>query len=96
MVVIRFVNVYLSPATFLDPTIKLATIIIVSYFALSIMIMKWFGVPLNLSVESFLANLKPYLNCLQLCLGKSFPTRASKDVKTLNLEIINHMKDSYD
>jgi hypothetical protein len=90
------VNVYLSLATFLDPTIKLATIIIVSYFALSIMIMKWFGVPLGLSVQSFLANLEPYLNCLILCLCKSLPTRASKDVKTLNFEIINHMKDSYD
>jgi hypothetical protein len=96
VVVIRFVNVYLSLATFLDPTIKLATIITISYIALSIMIIKWFGVPLSLSVQSFLANLEPYLNCLQLFLHKSLPTKASKDVKTLNLEIINHMKDSYD
>jgi len=96
MVVIRFVNLCLLLATFLDPTIKLATIIVLSYFALSIMIMKWFGVPFSLSVQSFLANLEPYLYCLQLCLCKSLSTRASKDVKTINLEIINHMKDSYD
>lgn len=96
MVVIRFVNVYLLLATFLNPTINLATIIVLSYFALSIMIMKWFGVPLSLSVESFLANLEPYFTCLQLCLCKSLPTRASKDVKTLSLEIINHMRDSYE
>jgi hypothetical protein len=86
MVVIRFVNVYLLLATFLDSTIKLATIIVVSYFALSITIMKWIGVPLSLSVQSLLANLEPYLNCLQLCLCKSLQTRASKDVKTLNLK----------
>ncbi len=49
MVVIMFVNIYLLFATFLDPMIKFATIIIVPHFALSIMIIKWFGVPLNLS-----------------------------------------------